>query len=283
MPSGSSDLETVVHSVLAGGKRRTLAPALVRAVAAQELAKGRSVKEAAKATKNRLHQAAGAYADDRPDYPAWARRLEEAGGDPDALRAACRAVMAHHASARERLPLLDAFYTMLFAGLPPVASVLDLACGLNPLAIPWMPLAPGATYVACDVYADLAEFLDGCWPHFGVSGRAVVHSLLDGPPPVPADVALLLKTLPCLEQLDRSIGLPLLDAVDAPVLFVSFPGHSLGGREKGMRENYEQHFRALVAGRPWEIEKHDFGSEVVFRVRKAVEGFNSLRVQGMGM
>lgn len=263
-----SDLESVVDAVLAGGKRRALAPALVRAVAAQELAKGRSVKEAVKATKNRLHQAAGAYAGDRPDYAGWARLLDEAGGDPDALRAACRAIMAHHASARERLPLLDAFYTTLFAGLPPVAAVLDLACGLNPLAIPWMPLAPGATYTACDVYADLAEFLDGCRPHFRVAGRALVHSLLDGPPPVRADVALLLKTLPCLEQLDRNIGLPLLDAVDAPVLFVSFPGRSLGGREKGMRENYAGRFRALVAARPWQIEQFDFGSEVVFRIVK---------------
>jgi 16S rRNA (guanine(1405)-N(7))-methyltransferase len=148
--------------------------------------------------------------------------------------------------------------------------VLDLACGLNPLAIPWMPLAPGAAYTACDVYADLADFLDGCWPRFGVAGRAFVHSLLDGPPPVRADVALLLKALPCLEQLDRSISLPLLDAIDAPLLFVSFPGQSLGGREKGMRENYAERFRALVAARPWQIEQHDFGSEIVFRVRKAV-------------
>lgn len=264
------DLDAVVDAVLAGGKRRALAPGLVRTLAAQELAKGRSVKEAVKATKNRLHQVAGAYGDDRPDYAAWSRTLEAAGGDAGALRTACRAVMAHHASARERLPLLDTFYVTLFAGLPPVTSLLDLACGLNPLAIPWMPLAPGATYTACDVYADLAAFLDGCWPHLGVQGRAFVHNLLDGPPLVRADVTLLLKTLPCLEQLDRSIGLPLLDAIDARVLIVSFPGQSLGGREKGMRQTYAERFRALVAARPWRLDEFDFGSEIAFRVTKAV-------------
>ena len=42
-----------------------------------------------------------------------------------------------------------------FTGQPKV--ILDLACGLNPLAAAWMPLAPGATYHAVDVYQDMVS------------------------------------------------------------------------------------------------------------------------------
>ena len=52
------------------------------------------------------------------------------------------------------------------------------------------------------------------------------------------------------------------------MLIISFPAQSLGGRNKGMAGHYDTHFRALVADKPWQIERFDFATELVFRVIK---------------
>ncbi len=266
--SMASQLDLLVSSVQASPKYRTLSPDLVRTIGAQELAKRRHVKEAIKATKNKLHQIAGAYQTGKVDYANWLHALQKIGDGPALLRTVCREIMAHHASTRERLGILDEFYSTLFANLPRIASILDLACGLNPLAIPWMRLPPGATYTACDIYQDQIDFLQQCFALLGVDGVAQPCDLLQACPDQAADVVLLLKTIPCLEQADKTIGRKLLERINAPILFVSFPAQSLGGRNKGMTVNYEQHFRELVADKSWQIERFDFATELVFRVMK---------------
>lgn len=263
-----ADPEALVQEVMASAKYRTLAPDLVRWVVAREAAKGRSHAETVKAARNKLHQVAGVYLPDRGQMERWLASLAAARGDPAALESACRAILARHASSRERLPLLPTFYATLLQCLPPQPVILDLACGLNPLAIPWMGLPPGARYLACDVYADLAKFLGDALTLLGVEGEAFVWNLLQGAPPRRADVALLLKTIPCLEQIDAGVALRLLDSVEAPLLFVSFPVRSLGGRAKGMEQNYAAYFEALVAQRPWSVERLPVEGELVFRVTR---------------
>ena len=175
--------------------------------------------------------------------------------------------MEHHASTRERLPFLDEFYSTLLAGLPPPRSILDIGCGLNPLSIPWMPLAPRAAYIAVDIYQDLADFLNAFFALLPLHGRAEARDVLQSLPSRHVDVAFLLKVIPTLEQLDREAGRRLLDAIHADVLLVSFPRQSLGGRKgKGMEVNYPARLAAMVAGREWRVREFVFPGEVVFRL-----------------
>ena len=254
--------------VQTSAKYQAVAPGLVRDLAARELAKARSPKEAVKAVKNKLHQVAGAYLDAKPDYPAWLSQLEQAHQTGADLRPLCQEFMRRHASTRERLPILAEFYQAIFAGLAPVGAVLDLACGLNPLALPWMALAPTTRYVACDIWRDEVTFLDQWLRLLGQPGAAFVHDLLTGPPQVQADVVLLLKAIPCLEQMDKTLGARLLAAIDAPVVVVSFPAASLGGSAKGMTAHYTSHFQQLVDPDLWQVERLEFETELVFRLRR---------------
>jgi 16S rRNA (guanine(1405)-N(7))-methyltransferase len=260
------DLDTLVDTVLNSAKYREVSPTLVRAIGAQELRKRRNQKEAVKATKNKLHQTVGAYWQGNQEYADWLAQLTAAAADPTQVRTVCQSILRHHASTRERLPLLPDFYATLFAGLPPIHSVLDLACGLNPLTIPWMPLAADAVYQACDIAHDQAAFLHEALPLLGVQGSATVCNLLETIPAIKADVVLLLKTLPCLEQVDPTIGARLLTTIDAPVLIVSFPGQSLGGRHKGMTTTYPAHLQALLQDTAWQVTPFPFATELVFRL-----------------
>jgi 16S rRNA (guanine(1405)-N(7))-methyltransferase len=261
-------LDDLVRSIVESPKYRTVSQELVRRIGRRELAARRSLKEAVKATRNKLHQVAGAYLDGRPGYAAWVEQLAAAQASDRELRQACLRIMQHHASTRERAGILDRFYTTALAGLPPIHSVLDVACGLNPLAMPWMPLAPDATYYACDIYVDMMVFLDDFFRLAGVRGQAQVCDLLGDPPGQPVDLALVLKALPPLEQLDKRAGLNLLRALNATYLLVSFPARSLGGRDKGMVEHYASRFLALAAAEGWPVERFEFATELVFRMRK---------------
>lgn len=258
----------VATAVLASAKYRHVAPALVESMAARELAAGARPKDAVKSVKNKLHQVAGAYQIEPLHAQAWLAEVQTCMANDCDVRPLCRMLMARHASTRERLPLLDEFYSKLFADLPSIHSILDLACGLNPLALPWMALAPGAVYNACDIYADQAELLNRWFASVGQSGAAFLCDLVNSPPAVQADVTLLLKAVPCLQQVDRDIGRRLLDTINTPTLIVSYPAHSLGGRKLGMPEQYAAQFARLVEGRPWQIDTFSFATELVFRIRR---------------
>lgn len=264
------ELDCLVHTVLDSPKYAAVAPDFVRAIGARELANRRNFKEAVKATKNKLHQVGGAYLGGRPDYAAWLAQLRAAyqSGDQATFCRACAAVMGHHASTRERLPILDTFYATILASLPPIRSVLDVACGLNPLAIPWMRLPTDVEYYACDIYRDMVDFVAGFLALIGIRGSAEVCDLIHTRPARRVDLALVLKTIPCLEQIDKSAGQRLLETLNADHLLVSFPARSLGGRDKGMPVNYEEHFRELVAGKGWTVHRFEFATELAFLVSK---------------
>jgi 16S rRNA (guanine(1405)-N(7))-methyltransferase len=259
-------VEELVRAVQSSAKYRFVNPALIARIGAAELAKGRKFKEAVKAAKNKLHQVGGAYLSNPPHYREWLERLAEVQDDPRALKNACREMMALHASTRERLSILDEFYETLFDELAPVGSVLDAACGLNPLAIPWMGLGPGARYYACDIYSDLVDFVGAFMGLLPVEGQASLCDVAGEAPDREVDLALVLKTIPCLEQIDKQAGERLLDGLRAKYLLVSFPARSLGGRSKGMVENYEDRFKQLADGRGWHIRRFEFETELVFLV-----------------
>ncbi len=274
MPTQDMDIDPIVDAVLASPKYCTIVRGLVERIARQEAAKGYEAKETVKAVKNKLHQVAGAYLVRPPDYASWLEELRQAAASSrrEDLLSACRRMMRLHASTRERLPVLDEFFAQTLAGLPPIRSVLDLACGLNPLAIPWMGLPAEAEYIAVDIYSDMTDFLDMAMRSFPVRAAALSLDVVQSIPDRRVDLAFLLKSIPCLEQVEKAAGLRLLEATQASTLLVSFPAHSLGGRSKGMPANYESHFYELVSGKPWAIQRFDFRSELVFRVEKQLEG-----------
>jgi len=269
MGVNDDQLDELVRVVRSGASYRTADAALVRNIGARALARTHNLKAAVKATRGKLHQVAGAYLD-RRDYVAWLHELAAAAqsGCRDILLATCRTIMQRHASSRERLPILETFYRTTLGHLPPIHTVLDVACGLNPLAIPWMPLAADVVYDACDIYQDLVDFVNQALPILGVRGHAQIRDVTQDYPTSHVTLALILKTLPCLEQIDKSASLHLLEALDADYMLVSFPVHSLGGRRKGMPASYEGRFRALAADRGWTVERFVFATELAFLVTR---------------
>ncbi len=261
-------LDELVSMVRAKAMYQTLSEDLVRAVGLQELGKRRSLKEAVKQTRARLHQVGGAYLGGGIDYAQLKDTLLQLPGSLQdlALQEFCRQSMAAHASTRERLPILADFYRTIFADLPPPHTLLDIACGLNPLALPWIPLPPDAEYFGMDIFGDMIAFLNAFLTHVGQPGSFQVYNVVQGlPVDLPTvQMAMLLKTAPCLEQLEKGAARRLLEAIRTDFLLISYPVYSLGGRSKGMAVNYEKQFYELTEGKNWTVKRFDFTTELVF-------------------
>lgn len=265
-----SEIDRVVDAVRKTSKYRHVCEDLIRNIGARELSGQGKYREALKSTKSKLHQVCGAYFVKRPDYGRWLIELKEAKqiGGERAFKGKCAEIMGFHYSTRERLTLLDSFYSRIFSLLPPVRSVLDVACGFNPLSIPWMPSSGALTYHACDVYHDMVDFLNEYMDIISVEGETKVRDVAQYPPEIQADLALVLLTIPCLEQVDRSAGTRLLESLNARHLAVSFPVRTIGGREKDMRRFYSGRFHSMVEGRGWETSRLDFDTELVFLIHR---------------
>ncbi len=277
LPPASSDaIDRVVDAVLAGRNYRWIARDLLGRLATDALVAARNEADAVKRTKRRLHQIFGAYLWDlRPEMALDDLRDALASGGQAGLRAACRDLLAQHASTRERLPILNDFYDAIFArtGVPRV--LMDVACGLGPLALPWMNLPSGpaaTTYLAYDIDQRLISVIDGFLTLCGVPHVAALRDAVATPPNDPVDVALLLKSAPCLEQQGRGSTRALLSALDAAHVVLSFPTRSLGGARKGMPAHYGAQLDGLLAGTSWGVEELWFPSELVFVLSRPPSG-----------
>ncbi len=267
---GNAPLEALISAVQANKKYQFILPDLIRRIGEDVLKTSKSGKAAVKAVRNKLHQMGGAYFKQNPDYEQIKIRLHDLPNEMGAevVKHFCTDVMCSHASTAERLPILEDFFLTCLAPIAPVTSVIDLACGLNPLAIPWMPLADGFRYAACDIYLDMLSLIQDFFEYFNLQAAAFPYDLLGGAPTQPAQVAFLLKSIPCLEQADKSLSLPLLESINAKHILISFPARSLSGHKKGMPDFYSEHLDHLLAGKFWQVQKFSFSSEIAFLVSK---------------
>lgn len=278
----NATLERLINDISTSSKYKDIHPELVRTVGTQELQKRRNFKDALKATKNKLHQIGGAYfnghaeLESAANFSTWLEEIQQAtqANDQAELRRVNAKIMINHASTKERLPILAQFYSTLFADLAPIHSILDLACGLNPLALPWMQVADDIEYYAHDIYQHMMDFLNQYMQLTGITGYAQPCDVIRECPTHTVDVALLLKALPCLEQIDKQAPHTILHSLNARYIIVSYPVYSLGGKSKGMAAYYETQFREFVSsqinqtGHKWEIEKYSFETELAFVLKK---------------
>ena len=263
-------VDQLLARVKDNSKYRFIDETLIRRIGENELDKRLNLREAVKATRNKLHQVGGAYIDRPINYNHCLSELKSAytaGNEP--FLQECKRVMCYHSSTRERLPYIEDFYHAILAGLPYARRVLDIACGLNPLAFPWMGLPEDVEYLAVDIYGDMIQFINEYMKLVGINGSAFVGDVISDCPAQQIDIAFVLKTIPCLEQVDKNAGVHLLNNLQAKHLVISFPVHSLGGRrDKGMLENYTRRFYEILAEKDWPVKRYEYPGELVFMVSK---------------
>jgi 16S rRNA (guanine(1405)-N(7))-methyltransferase len=237
-------------------------------------------KQAEKKARNLLHQIWSAYYDHQPDfsrlYESFVHDVSEyhshsfqchsrENGNPEKfIKNRLRKLLSVQSSTRERIGILDNFYKRIFAitGFP--SSIIDHACGLNPLAYLWMNLPDDVKYQAFDIEGELISFLNSIFQFLGLKnmearlGDVLVDEFNY------ADVVFMLKFLPVLEQQEKGSSLQVMRKQKCRRLVVSFPVKSLSGKEKGMKNFYSDWFKKTIESENWKYEEIPFDTELVF-------------------
>ena len=263
-------LDDLINQVRKANKYAPIAQSLVREILLEEIPKWKNSKEIIKSTRNKLHQVGSAFQQPNIPYTKWMNKISSLDGliDSPSSKAFIIDCLNFHSSTAERQPFLDTFFAKTLAPIQPIESILDLACGFTPLCLPWMPVTRDLSYTGVDIYSDMISFLDSFFTRCNLDHEFITGNILDSIPQQKTQVTFLLKTIPCLEQVDKTIGRRLLDEIRSENILVSFPSRSLGGKSKGMAVNYQNHFDQLVEGRNWHITKTEFANEIVFLVQK---------------
>jgi 16S rRNA (guanine(1405)-N(7))-methyltransferase len=261
------DPAAVLQQVMSSAKYASLDEGFLRRIAGEASDRCRDHGAAVRYARRKLHQAFGAFAAGSLGDGVRACVSAIRSGVP--VRDACLASMRRHASTAERAAVLDAFYQQMETWCGRPSAVADLACGLSPLALPWLATGPDATYWCCDVDRGLTAALPALSESFGVSVQAEPRDLVRPARLPPADLVLLLKTLTTLEQQRRGAARDVLAALDAPRVVVSLPRGSLSARRRYTDDPIDAIGKA-IAGLPYEaIDQAEFGDEALFLLARS--------------
>ena len=258
---GVSDLrQAVIEGLSSSPRYRHLTTGLLARTADWAVARHAKPGPALKAAKRKLHQVFGAYA----------VKLDSLGGHLDALEAGdethtvCRRILRLHHSTAERLSFMESFHTTIWNHCGTPRHILDLAAGLNAFSLPFSGLGPAVSYTAIEIDRRMVDAVERFLDVTQRPGACLWHDILDGIPSGNADVALILKTLPCLERQKAGAAVDLMHRLeDIPDVVVSYPVRSLGGARKNMPQTYRAQAEALAAACERDITFLDLSQEIV--------------------
>lgn len=246
-------MSAVYEKLLASKKYRDVCPDTLRRVAEDCEARYAKLKDAEKAAKEALHGITGAFlgAEDLKR----ARSCLMSGDLEGALRL--------HASTRERMPL-DAFYDALFARTGRPASVLDIACGLNPAYLGVI----GVPVTGIDIAGAQIDLLNDWAAETGAPVRCFTRDALceNALPEGRFDLALVMKLLPVLENEKKGAAADLLREIDARIIAATFPTRTLTGRGIGMEKHYSEWFEAILPEELRVLDRYVCNDELIYLV-----------------
>jgi 16S rRNA (guanine(1405)-N(7))-methyltransferase len=265
MAIDESQIDEVIFEICKNANYARMDAGLVRKVVLQETSKRKNKKEIVKAAKSKLHQIGTVYLDSPKPLQIDCLTISSEQSQNIAYQKQWAIpYLQNHASTRERFDFVDEFYEQIIAELSGVDKIIDLACGMNPLFRPWMPISADVQYSACDIFRDGIEIINGFFSAFHYQGEARICDLTSQVPDCSGQVVFLLKTLPCLEQVEKGIGKRLLSQIKADTLVISFPSKSLGGRNVGMQQHYQAYLNESLESSSWQITTLNFFNETVY-------------------
>ncbi len=264
-------LDSLIQAVETSRKYRDLQipQATLMDILAYESQHSNSRKELEANFRKSLHNVMAPYLEEI-NYPAETAALKELHDqDPSqgTLKAWCQDRMRLHASSRERLPYLDAFYQKIFAVTGTPGSILDLACALDPLGLPWMNLPPTTSFFAYDIHQPRLAFLQTFFQLFYPQAQAIHQDILTDIPAQKVDCAFFFKEAHRLEKRRPGSNRELFAGLNVRWLVVSLPSRDLAGHHS-LETYHTSLVKRSIEGLPWHLTTDMVGDELIFFIQK---------------
>ena len=224
--------------------------------------------EALKSARAILHNIMAPYLGD-PDYTAESIKLEGiiASQDRAAIKNFCLEILARHDSTRERIPYLHEFYKTILEVAQRPHTILDLACGLNPFALPFMGLPEGVEYHAYDIHQPRVDLINSFFNSQNVQPLAETRDVLLDPPEIVSDAAFLFMEAHRMEKRRKGCSRELVKALNVKVTLISLPNRSLDG-QRDLHQRMDALFGQISADSGGETGSRAFPGETLYWIRK---------------
>lgn len=266
-----NEIEKLVQAVQSSRKYRELElpEEMLRNLIAVNLPNSKNLAELKTNFRKALHNVIAPYLEEI-DYPKEIQAIQADSSNllkPDDLKAYCLKMMAKHASTSERIPHIDAFFNTIFENIGTPRSILDLACALDPLCLPWIKLAPGASFKAYDLNGPRIRYLQAFFDLANPNYQAIQQDILLNPPAEKADCAFFFKEAHRFEKRQPGSTRILLEGINVTTVVLSLPAMDLKGHH-----SLENIHRSLVEkaleGTTWQQEVRLVGNELLFFIHK---------------
>lgn len=253
--------EKALNDLLASRKYSDICPDTVKNAFMEQTKRHGKLKDADKAARAHLHAITGAFI--TPDELKNAKKAihEWMAGDEDAFWRA----IENHSSTRERAQIANDLYARAFSVCGKVDSILDLACGINPIFLGKMGYT---NVIGLDIHAGCAELINECAEFFGWKTRARAQDLILNPPGEEADITLMMKLLPVLETQKTGAAKALVESVRSRYMLVTFPTQTLGGKKVGMEKHYTEWFEMRIPDNLRVIDRFVIGNELAYTLER---------------
>lgn len=253
--------EKALSDLLTSKKYADICPDTVKNAFFEQTKRHGKLKDADKAARAYLHAITGAFIS--PDELKNAKKAlsEWMAGDEDAFVRA----MLYHSSTRERVQIAEKLYARAFSACEELKTILDLACGINPIFLGKM----GYTNVlGLDIHAGCAQLINECAQFFKWNTRAKAQDLILNPPEEEADITLMMKLLPVLETQKTGAAKALLENIKSRYMLVTFPTQTLGGKKVGMERHYTEWFEEKIPETHKVIDRFVIGNELAYTLER---------------
>jgi len=201
-------------------------------------------------------------------------KYKEAQGRGEKMKALDK-LLACHQSTKERKEHYNAIYEKIGRRCEEIDWILDLGCGLNPLAYRW--IGKDVQYTACDISEGEMDIIEEFFREKAIEGEAFTLDLLEKGKrqekfkEIHADTVFLFKLIDTLESQKRDVSKEIIEELfekeSVKQIIVSFPLVSISGKKmrEGGRENW---FSLYLDHKGYPYEVFTEGGEEFWVIRK---------------
>lgn len=168
-------------------------------------------------------------------------------------------ILESHSSTAERISFYPALKKII-SNLKPL-SILDVGCGLNPLAI----TTPKIEYYACDINEGELSIVHEFFKKKKIIGKTFVCDIRNPDTKFPAaDVCLIFKVLDLLDKKKYILTENILKKISCKHFLISFSSKKLSGKRMNFPER--RWFEAILEKNNFEYKKIYFENEIFYLI-----------------
>ncbi|HQC64248.1 MAG TPA: hypothetical protein PK459_04025 [Anaerolineaceae bacterium] len=185
----------------------------------------------------------------------------------DQIKKWARSIMQKHASTRERLANLEGFYQTIWSNIGYPSSIIDLACALDPLALPWFNNSSLNAFYAVDIHKPRLEFLETYFQLFFPFAKTIQQDFIAEPIQIKADCALLFKEAHRMEKRKSGSTSQLIQNLDVQHIVISLPAKDLSGHHD-LSDFHTRLIENAIQGQNLSMTMAQVGLELLYFIEK---------------